>query len=112
MLLSPPGVANDYTPDTAGELCKSSKALFVRWDTHFDLIKVGLWWHIIKDEPETLESLPKKTRYYVRQAAKSFYTRLVDRSEIMEKGGYEVYRRAYARYQTHEPMYNLSLIHI
>lgn len=102
-LLSPPSMLKEIDQSTAKNILKSHNALFLRWESDFDQINNHPWWHIIKDAPDSLESLPKKTRYMIRQALKIYEARPLDTQEVLEYG-YDVYVSAYQRYETHEPM--------
>ncbi len=96
-----------------GELCvsdakktmKRNGALFLRWESEFDKVGESSWWHVIKDQADTLDSLPKKTRYLIRKALKLYDARPIDSAEVLENG-YAVYSKAYERYDTHEPFFS------
>ena len=79
-------------------------AFFIRWESDFDQMKEGPWWHVIKDSPNNLETLSKKTRYMIRKASKLYEAMPIDIEQILEDG-YRVYVSAYERYETHERMY-------
>src|SRR5690554_3779610 len=93
---------------SARRVLSESGSLFLRWESDFDGKESGVWWHIIKDSFDELAGLPKKTRYMVRKAAKLYETCSVAREEII-KNGYAVYKSAYERYETHEPMYSRDM---
>jgi hypothetical protein len=76
----------------------------VRWENEFDQDIPTPWWHIIKDAPEDLEQLPKKTRYMIRKASKNYEAKPIELKDVLEQG-YPVYVKAYERYDTHEPMF-------
>ena len=104
-LLSPPESTIDYTNEQAAEVLAKSQQFFIRWETDFDMIDNTPWWHIIKDDIETLAALPKKTRYAIRRASEAFVVERISRKLVIEKG-YSVYKSAYTRYVTHEKMYD------
>lgn len=102
--LSPPDLLDEIDHESAKMLLKANGEAFIRWESDFDLDAESEWWHVIKNTPEAIESLPKKTRYMIRKAAKSYEARPVSVSDIQAKG-YSVYVKAYERYATHEPMF-------
>jgi len=78
-----------------------NRAAFARWEEEFDQLDGGEWWHVIKDEPESLECRSNNTRSKIRRGAKKFDVESVSRGEIMTEG-YPVYRSAFQRYDTFE----------
>lgn len=90
----------------ADVLRKKMGLSFLRWEEEFDSGADSEWWHVIKSQPDTLASLPKKTRYMIKKASDKFEACPVDLAIIVEHG-YEVYVDSYARYHTHEKMYDL-----
>lgn len=102
--LSPPQLISGFNQDCAVKLLKKERNYFIRWESDFDLGKETSWWHVIKDQPQSLEELPKKTRYMIRKAEKLYEARPVNESDILAHG-YEVYVKAYTRYETHEAMF-------
>lgn len=103
--LSSPRKIRSIDPCIAKELLRSSGAHFIRWESNFDEIESGDWWHIIKSGSECIEELPKKTRYMIKRASKDYRASLVSRDEIIANG-HKVYLDAYARYETHEPVFD------
>ncbi|QNI02378.1 hypothetical protein HXW73_05215 [Halomonas sp. SH5A2] len=101
--LSPPFVLSDFKGFLARRIISENDCFFLRWESDFDQIIDGEWWHIIKDSYDELDSLPKKTRYMVRKAAKSYEVKPLTLHEVIENA-YPVYESAYRRYNTHEPM--------
>ena len=73
-------------------------ALYIRWDSQFDQCKNKNYYHVIKDDQCTIDSLPSKTRNMVRRCLKNCEIKLVDYQFIIDHGGYEVYRSEYRRY--------------
>ncbi|PYZ99574.1 hypothetical protein A6K26_009135 [Gammaproteobacteria bacterium 2W06] len=82
-------------------------SVLIRWDESFDQIAEGEWWHIIKDAPETLETLSSNTRNQVRRGLKSTISKPTTREVVLNEG-YEVYRSAFDRYETFEAMFSPS----
>lgn len=107
LLLSPPSRLKGFDRHKAKLLLKKSGELFVRWETDFDNIEDSCWWHIIKDKPLMFDGLSKNTRYKVRRGAKSFKCETVPRDGIISLG-YDVYKKAITRYETHEKEYSKS----
>ena len=103
--LSPPFKLAGMDESKARQIMKDHRALFLRWESDFDQIEEGGWWHIVKNQADPLETLPKKTRYMVRKAAREYEARPVDVGTIVDNG-YDVYTQAYKRYNTHEPMFS------
>ncbi|MTJ02276.1 GNAT family N-acetyltransferase [Idiomarina piscisalsi] len=103
--LSPGKKLNQIDLDLVKSIREDKKLLFVRWESEFDIQGVTEWWHIIKDSFDDLSELPKKTRYMIRKASKEYEVRRMSRLKVIEVG-YSVYKAAYQRYQTHEPMYS------
>lgn len=85
----------------AGKLAIKHRAPFVRWTEAFDQLQESEWWHLIKDQPEAMESLSGNTRSKVRRGAKRFHAGPADRDSILFEG-YRVYSAAFARYETFE----------
>lgn len=103
--LSPPNLLHKVKSDPAKTFLKARREAFIRWESDFDLISDSSWWHVIKDVPEPIEKLPKKTRYMIRKAVKSYEARPIGVSDIRAQG-YSVYVKAYERYDTHEPIFS------
>lgn len=94
--------------EEANAIRKKMGLRFLRWEEVFDSFGVeGDWWHIIKCEPDSLDTLAPKTRYMIRKAINKFEARPVDVSVII-KQGYDVYVESYSRYDTYEKMYNYN----
>lgn len=102
--LSMPHVDPQLTATHAKDLMAKHGVLLVRWETQFDQLKGGDWWHIIKDDKEELSELKSNVRSKIRRGLKSYDVRRCERVTIIEHG-YPVYRSAYERYDTFEPMY-------
>ncbi|ACJ28364.1 hypothetical protein swp_1582 [Shewanella piezotolerans WP3] len=105
--LSPPLKQADLKPCEAYEILKASDCYFIRWDKNFDRTENQCWWHIIKDNFEPVENLPKKTRYMVKKASSTYFVQLIDK-EVILNFGYDIYISAYSRYKTHERIFTKS----
>ena len=105
--LSMPHIDPEVTERDVKKILKQQGAYLIRWDTGFDRYETSEWWHIIKDEPEDISSLNKKTRYMIRQGAKLFDVRLCDRDYIASNA-YHVYEAAFARYKTFDERYSFQ----
>lgn len=105
---SPNKMDMGFTVKDAKLLRKQMRISFLRWDEEFDSGESNSeWWHVIKDSPDSLESLPKKTRYMIKKATNKFKVSIVSVATILEFA-YEVYVEAYGRYNTHEKMYSFQ----
>lgn len=82
-------------------------AFFCRWDEDFDGPSEGEWWHVIKDQPEDIAKLPKKTRWQIRQGWKNVEVVPLGRDAIAAEG-YDVYRSAFDRYITFEEILSVD----
>ncbi|SEK48569.1 GNAT family N-acetyltransferase [Halomonas daqiaonensis] len=89
-------------PD-ARALLKAHGALLVRWESNFDCASTTDWWHVIKSEEEHLEVLSRSTRSKVRRGSRQLSVSCEPRCSVLNEG-YVVYRQAYERYDTLEPM--------
>ncbi|MFV1467702.1 hypothetical protein VBY75_08480 [Idiomarina sp. HB] len=99
--LSMPHSLEGFSETEAKKLLRRKNSLLVRWESAFDCESGKEWWHIIKDVPEDLSKLPKKTRYNIRKAEKSFECKRVSLTQVLEHG-YSTYLNASSRYETHE----------
>lgn len=79
------------------------RGAFVRWEKDFDQLGASEWWHVIKDAPEDLSDLSKKTRHQVRRGLNRFVAEPEGRETIVPEG-YDVYCAAFDRYETFEEM--------
>lgn len=105
--LAMPHVELKLTILQARRLLKEQRSLLLRWDEAFDQSVSSEWWHIIKDDAEDIYSLNKKTRNMVRRGAKQFDVRVCDRKYIA-LSGHNVYKSAFARYETFEKCFSES----
>lgn len=103
--LSPPQKFLSFGGFHAAQLLRIKRKHFIRWESDFDCAVEFPWWHVIKDVPESLDVLPKKTRYMIRKAEAAYEAIPVEVDVILEHG-YQVYVDAYKRYETYEPMYS------
>lgn len=101
--LSMPHVESALTTTDARRLLQRHGALLIRWESEFDCGYETAWWHVVKSSPEDFAALSRNTRDKVKRGLKRFSVNPADRSEILEEG-YDVYSRAFARYETFEPI--------
>ena len=99
--LSPPTKVGEVSHSEALSVLKLTGALFIRWESVFDQAASSNWWHVLKDFPETIDELPRKTRYLIRKAIKTYDVMPLEINDILTNG-YSVYVKAYERYDTHE----------
>lgn len=107
MPVTMPHFISGFSVKKAWVLLVSSLTILVRWEERFDEIGTGEWWHIIKDFPEELSGLPKKTRNQVRRGIKNYEATPTLRDSILDEG-YAVYCSAFKRYETFERMLSQS----
>jgi hypothetical protein len=81
-------------------LLRHSKAYFLRWTSHWDSPHVTEFWHVIKDQPTSLDDYPVHTRRDIRRGLRKCSVRKVS-AKVLAESGYEVYHRAFLRYKTH-----------
>ena len=74
-------------------------SFFIRYISDFDNGKEGNMWSVIRDGAFELEQLPSKTRNMVRRCLKSCEVKLVDYTEIVKDGGFNIYLSEYRRFQ-------------
>ena len=99
--LSPPRMLTAFSEGSALELLKRQGDFFVRWESDFDKNGCPPWWHIVKEGATDLSDLSSNTRSKVRRGLKAFDCKPISRDTVLGEG-YEVYRNAFARYETHE----------
>jgi hypothetical protein len=104
LLLSPPKKLNDFNERQARLLMKKSGSQFLRWESHFDELDSGPWWHVVKTDFDDLQALKKKTRRDVRSGLNKYSCSPIRRERVLEEG-YQVYLDAFSRYDTHEPIF-------
>lgn len=63
------------------------KALYIRWDSDFDLADTGDYYHVIKDTTIEIESLASNTRNMIRRCLKNCSIQVVDCEQIINGGG-------------------------
>lgn len=84
------------------ELLSISNAYFIRYNSSFD-IEESQFWYIIKDSFGGLEELSSKMRNQVKKGKKSYYTKIIDRTFMLEYA-YDIYYEASRIYNTFEDM--------
>lgn len=98
------------SPAAIRKIVVNQRAILARWDEGFDQDRCGEWWHIIKDQPEDIMQLSANTRSKIRRGSKKYKCEPVPR-DLIAQIGYPVYRDAYARYETFEPMLSPEAFH-
>lgn len=102
--LSMPHIEPNLSKEKAKKLLKTHKCYLIRWDNNFDSINSKEWWHIIKSEKESLSDLKPRVRNKIRKGAKTFQVKICDKKFIINQG-YDVYLKAFERYDTFEKIY-------
>ena len=105
MPLTPPDKNLNIKSEISMSLMQRNSALYIRWESSFDMIKSSSWWHVICDESIEIESLSKNTRSKVRRGLKYFDSEMLTRQQVLDEG-YKIYSSAFARYETHEEKFN------
>lgn len=108
--LSMPHELPELTTQQALSLLRKHSSVLIRWEENFDQVLECEWWHIIKDTPESLETLSSNTRSKVRRGLKKAVPNPTTRDVILNEG-YEVYCSAFDRYETFETMFSPSEFH-
>jgi len=98
----------DLTPDIeislskkeADKLLSKQKALFLRYTSEWDSGQKRSFWFVVKDSFHGMSELSGNTRSKLRRGWKYFDVRKVTIEEIV-RNGYEVYKHAFSRYNTH-----------
>lgn len=83
-------------------LLNQSGALLLRYTTHFDDPAFDRFWYVIKDGEAGMDELSSNTRRKVRKGLKNCTVALTNKEEIAEHG-FEVYRKAFQRYENAAP---------
>jgi hypothetical protein len=86
------------TKEEQKELLRISKALFLRYTNEWDS-DGGEFWYVIKDHFDGLQELSANTRSKVKRAQKRNEAKIVCK-EYISKYGYEVYAKAFEKYDT------------
>lgn len=108
--LSPPNMLANVCKKDAQNFLRKEKSLFVRWESEFDQDIPAPWWHIIKDGSASLMDLSSNTRSKVRRGIKAFNCNPISKEVVLTKG-YDVYKAAFCRYNTHEEEYSEKEFH-
>lgn len=90
------------TSEEAKKLLKSNNAWMLRncWD--WDCKRATDFWEIICDKHYEIADLPSKTRNQIRRALRDCVIMPVTARQLIDDGGYEVYRLAFGRYHNIE----------
>ena len=94
----PPHIEVILTKQEANELLEKTDAYFIRWTNEWDR-KDGKFWYVIKDEKEDINNYSSNTRSKIRRGLKRCKIEKVTK-EYIAKHGYEVYKKAFKRYNT------------
>lgn len=105
--LLPPHLNPPVREAAAQDLLATTGAYLIRWEDGFESADPTEWWHLIKDGSASIDALPKKVRYLVRQGRERFRIARCSKSEILARG-YDVYLHAYERYETFERCFTLA----
>ena len=76
------------------------KVFFARWTSEFDCEQETDFWYVICDEVLDIASYSKNTRNQIRRGLKKCEVRMIEKSEVKEFG-FESYKAAFLRYNTH-----------
>ena len=95
----PPHIPMDVSEEECTELISKFKPYFVRWTTQWDCDGETGFWYVIKDHREDFSEYSSKIRNTIRKGINLFEARIIS-SEFLKEAGYEVYCRAFGRYQT------------
>ncbi len=85
--------------EEATELLQSSGAPLLRWSSDWDVSEPTEFWYIIKDVPESLDAYKSKVRNQIRKGLEQCTVAQVD-AAVVAAECYDVYRRAFERYDT------------
>ena len=73
---------------------------FARWTSDFDCDNETEFWYIIKDSFNGIDEYSSNTRKSIRKGLKNIDVRIISKEHLISEG-YEVYRQAFNRYNTH-----------
>mgnify|MGYP006290658683 CR=1 FL=1 len=96
----PPHIEVDITQRDKKELIKKTKAYLIRWITNWDCSVKTEFWYVIKDTFQGMEELSSNTRSKVRRGMKKCTIKKIP-PDILREKGYEVYIKAFDRYETY-----------
>lgn len=105
--LSPPSKFYCLSTGDAKKIMRDLGAVFLRWESDFDHSVGHLWWHIIKDSRSSLSDLSSNTRSKVRRGLKVYDWVSLSRESVLDEG-YEIYNKAFSRYETHEKEFSIE----
>lgn len=94
-----PHIKISLSKDDIKYLLTHSNTYFIRWISDWDSPNPTEFWHVIKDGNSSLEELSSNTRHNVRRGLKKCTFKKV-KAEIVLREGYEVYRKAFMKYDT------------
>ncbi|CAA6819281.1 MAG: Unknown protein [uncultured Sulfurovum sp.] len=94
-----PHIELNISTKEAKQLLKKSGAYFLRYTTAWDSEKVGEFWYVINDTFSEMDVFSANTRSKIRRGFKNCWVEKVTKEEI-SKSAYEVYSKAFERYDT------------
>lgn len=81
-------------------MVKNSKVYFARWTSDFDCGYETEFWYLIKDSFLGIEEYSSNTRKSIKRGLKNVDVKLISKKRLLREG-YEVYNKAFERYNTH-----------
>ena len=100
---TPPHIKIENSIHSIKKYIKSNNVWFARWTTDFDCKTETNFWYIIKDSFQGMDEYSSNTRKSIRKGLKNIDVRLVSKNKVIQEG-YEVYKQAFIRYNTHVTM--------
>ena len=98
--LTPPHIRVKESIKEIKLMIKKSRVYFARWTSDFDCKYKTEFWYLIKDSFIGIEEYSSNTRKSIRKGLKNINVKLISKKELL-KEGYEVYNKAFERYNTH-----------
>lgn len=95
-----PHMEKRLTKKEAKTILKYHSALYLRNVYDFDCQEKTNFWFIINDTTLELKDLSSRCRNKVRKAYKTFDYRPISKEDMINQGGYEVYKSSWSRYKT------------
>jgi ribosomal protein S18 acetylase RimI-like enzyme len=78
-----------------------SKSFFTRWESEFGKTQEGLWWHVIRKGPWSLQDCSSNTRNQIRKGRKNCYATILSPATI-KASGYTICKKACTRYKSRQ----------
>ena len=95
-----PHMEKRLTKKEAEIILKYYAAFYLRNVYYFDCHEKTNFWFVIRDTTLAFSDLSAKCRNQVRKAYKTFDFRYVSKDNMINHGGYEVYKSSWRRYKT------------